>query len=191
MNRVLWGFRRISRRVPMLILLLLSNLTTWHVCLILPVLVLRLIIRQVRLSPPFLLLLKISSSRTCPRTVRLVIFITDLHGVVTLCQHVETVAPPPTADVIAVIVVTTSVTTQSPHTASKARHIKIKGRRELKCREKNKHGCTRKIHTRTPCVKNHCRNNERTTGPKTHKTNTTNRCSQLLTHSICVKKSTT
>ena len=90
----------------------LSNLTTWHVCLIPPVLLLSLIIRKVRLSPPFLLLLKISSSRTCPRTVRLVIFTTDLHRVVSLRQYVETVAPLPTVDLMAVIVVATSVTRQ-------------------------------------------------------------------------------
>ena len=109
LNRLLWDFRRISRCGPLLTPLLLSNLTTWHVCLIPPVLLLRLIIRKVRLSPPFLL---ISSSRTWPRTVRLVIFTTDLHGVVTLREYVETVAPLPTVDVMAVIVVATSVTRQ-------------------------------------------------------------------------------
>ena len=61
------------------------------------------------------------------RTVRLVIFTTDLHGVVTLREYVETVAPLPTVDVMAVIVVATSVTRQYPHKASKTRHIKIKG----------------------------------------------------------------
>ena len=44
-----------------------------------------------------------------------------------------------------------------PHKGSNARHIKIKGRNcgddKLKGRERNKHGCTRKINTRTPCVK--------------------------------------
>ena len=55
-----------------------------------------------RLSPPFLLLL---TSRTCPRTVRLVTFTTDLYGVVTLREYVETVAPLPTVDVMAVTVV--------------------------------------------------------------------------------------
>ena len=127
LNRLLRGFRRISRCGPLLTPLLLSNVTTWHVCLIPPVLLLRLIIRQVRLSPSFLLLLKISSSRTCARTVRLVIFTTDLHGVVTLREYVETEAPLPTVDVMAVIVVATSVTRQYPHKVSKARHIKIKG----------------------------------------------------------------
>ena len=56
----------------------------------------------------------ISSSRTCPRTVRLVIFTTDLHGVVTLREHVETVAPLPTVDVMSVTLVKMMVTRQSP-----------------------------------------------------------------------------
>ena len=99
LNRLLWDFRPISRCGPLLTPLLLSNWTTWHVCLIPPVLLLRLIIRKVLLSPPFLLL-KISSSRTCPRTVRLVIFTTDLYGVVTLREYVETVAPLPAVDVM-------------------------------------------------------------------------------------------
>ena len=47
-----------------------------------------------------------------PCTVRLVIFTADLHGVVTLRDRVETVAPLPTVDVMAVIVVATSVTRQ-------------------------------------------------------------------------------
>ena len=55
-----------------------------------------------------------------PRTVRLVIFTTDLHGVVTLREYVETAAPLPTVDVLVVIVVATSVTRQYPHKASKS-----------------------------------------------------------------------
>ena len=127
LNRLLWGFRRFSRCGRLLTPLLLSNVTTWHVCLIPPVLLLRLIIRHVCLIPPVLLLLKISSSRTCPRTVLLVIFTTDLHGVVILREYGETVAPQPTVDVMAVIVVATSVTRQYPYKVSKARHINIKG----------------------------------------------------------------
>ena len=45
------------------------------------------------------------SSRTCTSTVRLVIFTTDLHGVVTLREYVETVSPLPTVDVMSVTVV--------------------------------------------------------------------------------------
>ena len=56
------------------------------------------------------------------------------------------------------IVLTTSVTRQSPHTASNARHIKIKRRKlrrhELKGPERNKHGLMRKVNKKTPCVKN-------------------------------------
>ena len=73
----------------------------------------------------------------------------------------------PTVDVMAVIVLTTSVTRQSPHTASKARHIRIKERNcadKLKGPERNKHGLMRKINKRTPRVKNLHRNNKRTTG---------------------------
>ena len=55
-------------------------------------------------------------------------FTTNLHGLLTLCEYVETVAPLPTVDVIAVIVVATSVTRQYPHTASIARHNEIKRR---------------------------------------------------------------
>ena len=71
-------------------------------------------------------------------------------------------------DVMEVIVVATSVTRQDPQKASKARHIKIKGRNctdmSSRALEANEHGCKRKINTRTPCVKNLCRNNKRTTG---------------------------
>ena len=95
------------------------------------------------LALPLLLLLKIATSRMCPSTVRLVIFTT-----VTLREYVETVAPLQTVDVMAVIVVATSVTRQDPHKASKARHIIIKGRncadRSSRALEANKHGCTRK-----------------------------------------------
>ena len=100
LDRLLWGFRRISRCGPVL-----SNLTTWHVCFIPPVLLLRLIIRQVRLSPPFLVFLLNLFVNTWTPKLRL-----------------------PTVDVMAVIVVATSVTRQYPHKASKARYIKIKGR---------------------------------------------------------------
>ena len=147
LNRLLWDFRRISRCGPLLTPLLLSNLTTWHVCLVPPVLLLRLIIRKVRLSPPFFLLLKISSSRTCSRTVRLVIFTSDLHGVVTLRECVENVAPLPTVDVMAVIVVATSVTRQYRTHQNQKKKLR---RQKLKGAERGKHGCTRKINMRTP-----------------------------------------
>ena len=126
-------------------------------CLIPPVLLLRLLIRQVRLSPPFLLLLKISSSRTCPCTVRLVIFTTDLHGVVTLREYVETVAPLPTVDVMAVIVAASSVSrqiAQGEQSSSHQNQRKKQRRQKLKGLERSKHGCTRKNNMRTPCVKN-------------------------------------
>ena len=85
---------------------------TWHVCLI----------------PLVLLLLKISSSRTCPRTVRLVIFTTDLRRVETLREYVEIVAPLPTVDVMAVIVVATSVTRQ--YRTRRARLVTSKSKEE-------------------------------------------------------------
>ena len=158
LNRLLWGFRRKSRCGRLLTPLLLSNLASWHVCLVPPVLLLRLIIRQGRLSPPFSLLLKISSSQTCTRTVRLVIFTTDLHGVVTLREYIEAVAPLPTVDVMAVIVLTTSVTRQSPHTASKARHVKNKERNcadisSRAMRLTNKHVDAKNQHEDTMCGK--------------------------------------
>ena len=63
----------------------------------------------------------------------------------------------PYVDVIAVIVLTTSVTRQSPLTASNARHIKIKRRKlrrhKLKGPERNKHGLMRKINQKTECEK--------------------------------------
>ena len=114
-----------------------------------------------------LVVLKISSSRTCSRTVRLVIFTTDLHGVVSLREYVDTVAPLPTVDVMAVIVDATWVTRQDPHKASKACHIKIKERHcadKLKGPEGNTNGWSRKNNMRTPCVKNLCKDNKRTTG---------------------------
>ena len=158
LNRLLRGFRRISRCGPLLTPLLLSNVTTWHVCLIPPVLLLRLIIRQVRLSPSFLLLLKISSSRTCARTVRLVIFTTDLHGVVTLREYVETEAPLPTVDVMAGDcggnVGHETVSAQGEQSSSHQNQRRKLRRHKLKGRERNKHGCTRKINMSTPCVKN-------------------------------------
>ena len=49
--------------------------------------------------------MKIPSSRTCPSTVRLVIITTDLHGIVTLRENVETAAPLPTVEVMSVTVV--------------------------------------------------------------------------------------
>ena len=71
-------------------------------------------------------------------------------------------------DVMAAIVVATSVTRQYPHNASKARQIKIKERNcadiSSRALEANKHGCTRKINMRTPCVKNLCRHTKGTTG---------------------------
>ena len=91
-----------------------------------PFLSFRQISRCGHLRTPLLLsslfLLKISSSRTCSRTVRLVIFTTDLHGVVTLRENIETVAPLPTVDVMAVIVLTTTVTTVSAHGAQRPSH---------------------------------------------------------------------
>ena len=94
------------------------------------------------------------------------IFTTDLHGVVTLREYVETVAPLPTVDVMAVIVVATSVTRQDTHKASKARHINMKGRscaaKSSRALEATKHGCTKKNqHEDTKCEKNLCRNNKR------------------------------
>ena len=108
---------------------------TWHVCLIPPIWLLHLNIRQKRLIPP-LLLLKTTTSRTCPSTVRLVIFTTELHGVVTLREYVETVAPLPTVDVMSVIVIRITVARQFlnkaysvPHQnqRKKLRRHKLKG----------------------------------------------------------------
>ena len=147
-------------------------------CLVPPVLLLRLIIRKVRFSPPFFLLLKISSSRTCSRTVRLVIFTSDLHGVVTLRECVETVAPLPTVDVMAVIVVATSVTRQyrtHQNQKKKLRRQKLKGsEKQTQVHEKNQHEdtkCEKPLHYQ----QTHARQ-----VPKTHKTNTTNGCSQFV-----------
>ena len=95
---------------------------TWHVCLIPPIWLLHLIIRQGRLVPPHLLLLKIATSRMCPSTVRLVIFTTDLHGVVTLREYVETVAPLPTVDVKSVTVIRMTVARQSLNKAYSVSH---------------------------------------------------------------------
>ena len=135
------------------------------------------------------------SSQTFPRTVRLVICTTDLHGVVSLREYVETVAPLPTVDVMAVIVDATWVTRQDPQKASKARHIKIKGRNcadiSSKVLEANKHGWTFQINMRTPCVKNPLQGQQTHDKSRRHtKTNTTNACRQMLTHvrwSRCVE----
>ena len=67
-------------------------------------------------------------------------------------------------DVMAVIVVATSVTRQ--YRTKRAITSKSKedtAQTKLKSPEKNKHWCTRKINMWTPCVKNHSRNNKRTT----------------------------
>ena len=48
---------------------------------------------------------------------------TDLHGVVTLREYVETVAPLPTVDVMAVTVVRMTVTRQYLNKAHSVRHI--------------------------------------------------------------------
>ena len=71
-----------------------------------------------------------------------------------------------------------TVSAQSEQSSSHQIQRKKLRRHMLKGPERNKHGCTRKINMRTPCVKNICRQ-----VPKTHKTNTTNGCSQLLTAS--------
>ena len=126
-------------------------------CFIPPVLLLRLIIRQVRLSPPFLLLLKISSSRTCPRTVRLVIFKTDLHGVVTLRESCDG------GDCCRNVGHETG-SAQAEQSSSHQNQRKKLHRHELKGPERYEHGCTRKINMRTPCANNLCRNNKCTTG---------------------------
>ena len=84
-----------------------------YMCLIPPIWLLHLITRQGRLIPPLLLLLKIATSRTCPSTVRWVIFTTELRGVVTFREYVGTVAPLPTVDVKSVTVVRMTVARQS------------------------------------------------------------------------------
>ena len=114
------------------------------------------------------------------------------------------------ADVMAVIFVATSVTRQSPHTASKARHIKIKERNcaDISSRARREtttdrwetvvrmtvtrqslnkansvsHQNQRKT-MRRPCEKTSVGTTNARQVPKTHKTNTTNGCSQQLTAS--------
>ena len=76
-----------------------------------------------RLNPPFLFL-TIPPSRTHRRTVRLVIATNDLRGAATLRENVVKVAPLPTVDVKAVLVLVTMVTRQTPHTTRSGRHIK-------------------------------------------------------------------
>ena len=67
-------------------------------------------------------------------------------------------------DVMAVIVVTTSVTRQYRTRRAKLVTSKSKEETAQTEAERNKHGCTRKINMKTPCVKNLSRNNKRTTG---------------------------
>ena len=136
---------------------------TWHVCLIPPIWLLHLIIRQGHLIQPLLLLLKIPSSRMCPSTVRLVIFTTELHGVVTLREYVETVAPLPTVDVKSVTVIRSRKTVSEQGVQRVTSIIKERNCADISSRalEANKHGCTRKINI---CEKNLGKDKERTTG---------------------------
>ena len=76
----------------------------------------------------------------------------------------QTIPSSKCVDVMAVIVVGHETV---PHKASKARHIKIKGRNcaEISSRAlRETNTVAREKSTRTPCVKDLCRNNKRTTG---------------------------
>ena len=141
---------------------------TWHMCLIPPIWLLHLIIRQGRLIPPLLLLLlllKTTTSRICPSTVRLVIFTTELHGVVTFR------------------VIRMTVARQSLNKAYSVSHQNQKETAQTQAQgplRQTNTGAQENLTKGHRARKTSARRNARQV-PKTHKTNTTNVCAKLLT----------
>ena len=84
----------------------------------------------------------------CPSTVRLVIFTTKLHGVVTFREYVETVAPLPTVDVKSVTVIRMTIAKQS---LNKAYSVSHQNQRKKLRRHKLKGPCGKqtRVHMKT------------------------------------------